>query len=85
MLRRVELLLKVGPGTSSKLELSANSDDPDNVIFTVEDLSGSSETASGVDIYGVAVTVNSGADSAPSKMASIKLSCSGRATAGSGA
>lgn len=85
MRKRVELSLKVGPGTSSRLELSAESDDPGGVVFTVEDLSRSSEAASSVDVYGVAVTVNSSGDSTPSKMASIKLSYSGRATAGSGA
>jgi len=81
----VELLPRVGSGTSSKLELSAELKDVRDVRFTVEGLSTSSETASGVNTYGVVVTVNPGAGSTPSKMASIKFSCSGSAAAGSGA
>jgi len=85
MRRRVEWLLKVGPGISSKLEFSAESKSLEGVTIAVEDSSPSSETATGVNTCGVAVTVKSDANSASSELANIKFSCSGRASAGNGA
>jgi len=47
MRRKLELSLKLGPSTGSKLELDAQTTDPGQVTFVVEDLSASSGSASG--------------------------------------
>jgi len=46
MRRKLELALNLGPGTGSKLELDAQTTDPGQVTFVVEDLSASSGSAS---------------------------------------
>ena len=77
MRRKVELSLNHGPGAASKLELDAETTDPGEVTFFVEDLSVPSRTASGAG-----VTMRVGGGPAGSKTAAVRFTFSARATAG---
>jgi len=84
---KIKLSLQVGPDTDSKaskmLEVGFEPEDAENATFATKEFSLSSETAPGVNTFGVAVTVDSGADpaSALSKTSSIRFSCNGTVAA----
>jgi hypothetical protein len=80
MRRKLELALNLGPGTGSKLELDAQTTDPGQVTFVVEDLSASSGSASESGVGASArVGASAGACFAGTAKAVVRVTINGRA------